>query len=64
MNRLPISIITLLWFITIIVSFIILRDTDYFSKLAPIYFICMVGSIITVQVLVKRINSTQKGEPG
>ena len=59
MVRLPVSIITLLWFITIIVSFIILRDTGYYSKLAPVFFICMVGSIITVRSLTKKIDELE-----
>jgi hypothetical protein len=41
-------IITVLWLITITVSIIVLSDTNYFSTLGPVYFICMIGSIITV----------------
>ena len=56
MSRTPIFIITTLWLITILVSLFILKDTDYFSKLAPVYFICMVGSIITVRSLKQKLN--------
>lgn len=56
MNKTPLIIIITLWLITIIVSLFILRDTEYFSKLSPVYFICMLGSIITVRSLIQKTN--------
>ena len=42
-------VVALMWFITIITSFIVLRETEYFSILSPVYLICMIGSIVTVK---------------
>ena len=36
-----------LWLIAILTTLIIVRDTNLFTYLAPVYFICMVGSIFT-----------------
>lgn len=62
MNRTPLIIIILLWIINIAASFIILRGTEYFSKLSGVYFICMVGSIVTVRSLIQKLNSNQAEE--
>jgi len=38
-----------LWLISILATLFLLRDTGLFTYLAPVYLICMVGSIITVR---------------
>jgi L-asparagine transporter-like permease len=43
-----------LWLIAILTTLIIVRDTNLFTYLAPVYFICMVGSIFTVRAVRKR----------
>jgi hypothetical protein len=42
-------LIALMWFITIFISFLVLRETEYFRILSPVYLICMTGSIVTVR---------------
>lgn len=41
--------IVALWVITILATFFIIKDTGLFTYLAPVFFICMVGSIIIVR---------------
>ena len=62
MNRTPLIIIVLLWIITIVASFLILRGTEYFTKLGGVYFICMLGSIITVRTLIQKLNDKNREE--
>jgi hypothetical protein len=64
MKYTPIFIIVMLWLITILASLFILRDTDYFTKLSPVYFICMLGSIVTVRSLIQKINGKNKEDNG
>ena len=49
MKKRPLLAIVLMWFIAITVSAIVLNGSGYFTKLGPVYFICMVGSILTVR---------------
>ena len=42
-------IIALMWFLTIFTSFLVLRETEYFRILSPVYLICMIGSIVAVR---------------
>ena len=49
-------IVALMWFITIITSYFVLRETEYFKILSPVYLICMIASISTV----KRSQQNQK----
>lgn len=46
-------VVVLMWFITIFTSFLVLRETEYFSILSPVYLICMIGSIVTVKRSIK-----------
>lgn len=46
-------VILILWVIAIVATFLIIKDTGKFSYLAPVYSICMIGSIITVRTLKK-----------
>ncbi len=41
--------VLLLWLIAILATFFILKDENAFARLAPVYLICMVGSILTVR---------------
>ena len=38
--------ITMLWLIAIAATFFITRDTGLFTYLGPVYFVCMIGSIV------------------
>jgi hypothetical protein len=43
-----VTIIVILWCIAIVAT-LLLVEKSVFSYLGPVYFICMVGSIITVR---------------
>lgn len=47
-------VVVLMWFITIVASFLVLRGTEYFGILSPVYLICMIGSIVTVKRELKK----------
>jgi hypothetical protein len=55
-------VIIILWLITILASFILLRGTEYFTKLSGVYFICLLGSIITVRSLIQKSNNNDRKE--
>lgn len=38
-----------LWLLAIVPTFLIVRTTDLFTYLGPLYFICMVGSVFIVR---------------
>ena len=44
-------IIVLLWLIAIIATMLLVADTGAFTFLAPVYAICMIGSVVTVRKL-------------
>ena len=48
--------ILVLWLIAILTTLIILRETTLFTYLGPVYFICMVGSILTVRAVRKQVS--------
>lgn len=41
--------ITVLWLIAIVTTISFVGKTDAFNYVGPVYFICMVGSIITMK---------------
>ncbi|MCF8260031.1 MAG: hypothetical protein K9J12_04600 [Melioribacteraceae bacterium] len=45
----PVMVTFVLWMIAITLSMLVLDETEYFGQIAPVFFICMVGNIITVQ---------------
>lgn len=49
MKKRPLLAIVLMWFIAIAVSAVVLDGSGYFTKLGPVYFICMIGSILIVR---------------
>lgn len=42
-------IVLLLWFIAIVATLVITRDSGLFTYLGPVYAICMIGSVVTVR---------------
>ena len=49
--------ITLLWTIAIVATVLIVKDTQVLSYLGPVYFICLVGSILTVRSASGRVRA-------
>ncbi len=49
MKRFPEFIILALWLISIATTFFIVGETRLFTYLGPLYFICMMGSIVAVR---------------
>lgn len=41
--------ITVLWLIAIVTTILFVGKADAFNYIGPVYFICMVGSIITMK---------------
>ena len=41
--------ILLLWLVAIVPTFLLVRQSGFFTYLAPLYFICMVGSVYLVR---------------
>jgi len=62
MYRLTIYAIALLWIIAIGVTYFTLKDTEYFLKLSPVYFICMAGSILVVKFALRKLVQKEKEE--
>jgi predicted membrane channel-forming protein YqfA (hemolysin III family) len=62
MQRLAIYAIALLWAIAIGVTYYTLKETDYFTKLSSVYFICMAGSILVVKYSFKKLMNKAKEE--
>jgi predicted membrane channel-forming protein YqfA (hemolysin III family) len=60
MQRLAIYAITLLWAIAIGVTYYTLKETDYFTKLSSVYFICMAGSILVVKYSFRKLLNKEK----
>jgi hypothetical protein len=44
----------ILWAIAILATFFIVQDQNFLTYLGPLYFVCMVGSIIVVRKARKR----------
>lgn len=49
MKKNPEFSILALWLIAIATTLYLTRDTGLFTYLAPLYFVCTVGSIVTVR---------------
>ncbi len=60
MQRLAIYATTLLWAIAIGVTYYTLKETDYFTKLSSVYFICMAGSILVVKYSFRKLLNKEK----
>lgn len=60
MQRLAIYAITLMWAIAIGVTYYTLKETDYFTKLSSVYFICMAGSILVVKYSFRKLLNKEK----
>lgn len=41
--------VLLLWMIAILSTFFVVKDAALFARLGPVYFVCMLGSIVTVR---------------
>ncbi len=41
--------ILLLWLLALVPTLLIIRQTDLFTYLGPLYFLCMVGSVFIVR---------------
>lgn len=59
MQRITIYAIALLWIIAIGVTYFTLKETEYFSKLSPVYFVCMAGSIFVVKFAFRKLNQKE-----
>ncbi len=44
-----IVVVVILWCIAIVTTLLLVEKTGVFTYLGPVYFICMLGSIITVR---------------
>ena len=53
-------VILVLWMIAIMATFFIIKDTGKFTYLAPVYSICMIGSLITVRAMRSNDSSTEE----
>ncbi len=42
-------VIIVLWLIAIVATFLVVDETGIFTSLGPVFAICMIGSVITVQ---------------
>jgi len=62
MQRAAIYAIALLWIIAIGVTYFTLQETEYFTKLSSVYFICMAGSIIVVKFALRKLVQKEKEE--
>lgn len=62
MQRIAIYTIALLWIIAIGVTYFALIETEYFSKLSSVYFICMAGSILVVKFTFRKLIQKEKEE--
>lgn len=41
--------VLLLWLLSVVPTFLLLRDTNFFTYLGPLYFLCMVGTVYIVR---------------
>lgn len=62
MVRVTIYAIALLWIIAIGTTYFTLKETEYFTKLSSVYFICMAGSILVVKFAFKKLSKKEKEE--
>lgn len=62
MVRVTIYAIALLWIIAIGTTYFTLKETEYFTKLSSVYFICMAGSILVVKFAFKKLSQKEKEE--
>lgn len=46
--------ITILWLIAIVATLLFVGKADAFNYIGPVYFICMVGSIVTMRKALTR----------
>lgn len=53
-------VILVLWMVAILATFFIIKDTGKFTYLAPVYTICMIGSLITIRAMKKDQTSHQE----
>jgi hypothetical protein len=49
--------VLLLWCIAIAVTVVMVRDTRTLTTLAPVYAVCMIGSIMTVRAAIATAQS-------
>lgn len=49
MRNLPIFVIVALWLIAIVATLVVVKDSGVFTFLGPVYFVCMLGSVVTVR---------------
>ena len=54
MKHLPVFVIVALWAIAIAATMVIVKDSKVFTFLGPIYFVCMLGSVVTVRNVVDK----------
>ena len=57
MKHLPVVVIVALWAIAIAATFVIVKDSKILSFLGPIYFVCMLGSVVTVRNVVDKTRN-------
>ncbi|MDQ7816395.1 MAG: hypothetical protein RDU14_05170 [Melioribacteraceae bacterium] len=62
MQKAAIYAIALLWIIAIGVTYFTLKETEYFTKLSSVYFICMAGSILVVKFAFRKLSQKEKEE--
>lgn len=62
MVRIAIYAIALLWIIAIGATYFTLKETEYFTKLSSVYFICMAGSILVVKFAFRKLIQKDKEE--
>ena len=41
--------ILVLWLLAVVPTFLLLRNSDMFTYLGPLYFLCMLGSVYVVR---------------
>jgi len=51
-----------LWLIAIVATLIIVKDASRFTYLAPVYAICMIGSVVTVRRLRRETMNRNQSE--
>lgn len=47
-------IIILLWLLAVVPTLMLIRETGLFTYLGPLYFICMVGTVLVVRSAKRR----------
>ena len=41
--------VLLLWFVAVVPTYLVYRNTSSFTYLAPLYFLCMLGTVLIVR---------------